>query len=137
MTSVYPKIVIQYCSKCKWQNRAFWYLQEILQSFEEVILDVSLQPVFDKPGTFAIILYNNSSDFKIIYKRKFKNPDLAVKFGEDQLQPYFYDGFPDAKFVKLLIKQNLDKDVSIGAHVVRSSTDMLTNECTDCKLEDK
>jgi selenoprotein W-related protein len=100
-------------------------------------MDISLQPVFDKPGTFAIILYNNVDDIKILYKRKFKNSELAVKYGEDQLQPYFYDGFPDAKFVKLLIKKNLDQNVSIGAHVVRSSTDMLTNECVDCKLENK
>ena len=78
----YPRIIIQYCHQCKWQNRAIWYLQEFLQTFassstlEIKIYDISIQPIFDFPGVFQIILQkestNNKMETKIIYRRKFK-----------------------------------------------------------------
>lgn len=130
----YPKIVIQYCAKCKWQNRAFWYLQELFQTFNEVLLDISLQPIHDEAGIFAVILQENKDDTRVIYQRKYKNPELAEKLGYDQSKSYFYDGFPDSKFLKLLIKQNLQKDVEVGHHIKSSKNDMLT--CEDCYTEE-
>lgn len=130
MTDRYPKVTIRYCAKCKWQNRAFWYMQELFQSFE-VLLDISLQPVYDEAGIFMVIITESKDKSTIIYQRKYKNPELAEKLGYDQTKPYFYDGFPDSKFLKLLVKQNLNQEVELGHHVQSSKTDMLT--CEDCQ----
>lgn len=133
MSERFPKVTIQYCAKCKWQNRAFWYLQELLQSFDQVLLEVSLQPVHDEAGIFKVILTESSNSLTIIYQRKYKNPKLAESLGYDQSNSYFYDGFPDSKFLKLLIKQALN--VELGHHIKPSETDMLT--CQDCKQEEQ
>ncbi|KAK6461871.1 Rdx family-domain-containing protein [Scheffersomyces coipomensis] len=168
--NTYSKIVIRYCAKCKWQNRAIWYLTEILQTFPEIINDISIQPIFDKPGIFEIILIKDINEpSRIIYKRKFKNPALSRKYAEefgesgDQDEDYYFDGFPDSKFLKLIIKDVLDegKDdnddkvgVKLGNHLTRGGKqdplNFLTTEkkpisapttvdsnidCQDCKIE--
>lgn len=46
-----PRIEVEYCPKCRWLARAAWVSQELLQTFEEEIGEVALQPgpggVFD------------------------------------------------------------------------------------------
>ncbi|KAK6200973.1 Rdx family-domain-containing protein [Scheffersomyces amazonensis] len=154
----YPKVVIRYCAKCKWQNRAIWYVTEILQTFGEVINEVSVQPIYDKPGVFEIILVEETST-TVLYKRKFKNAELAKKYateGEtgEQTEEYYYDGFPDSKLVKLLIKDALNGSVKVklGNHIMKTDTTNILSsnrnvsepepepkpeevECQDCKLE--
>lgn len=39
-----PRIVITYCTKCRWQLRAQWYAGELLQTFEEEIGEIALVP---------------------------------------------------------------------------------------------
>ena len=134
----YPRIIIQYCHQCKWQNRAIWYLQEFLQTFassstlEIKIYDISIQPIFDFPGVFQIILQkestNNKMETKIIYRRKFKNEEK----------------YHDSKFLKKLIKMELGPELSIGNHLEKYSDDNKlydgnnndkNDDCKDCKLE--
>lgn len=136
LTHRYPKIIIQYCAKCKWQNRALWYLQEILQTFPDNIADISIQPILDFPGIFQIIVIksNQEKDEKIIYKRKFKQEKYSIENQGD----YVYDGFPDSKFVKNLIKVELG--LQVGKHIELNATDNKLNtgeECKDCKIEAK
>lgn len=130
----YPKIIIQYCNKCKWQNRAIWYLQEILQTFPDKINDISIQPINDQPGVFQIILLKSHDDQEIIYKRKFKSKELAEKYGDSNEESYHYDGFPDSKFVKLLIKDRLGLEV--GKHIEKKLDYKLNDGCVDCKREE-
>ncbi|CAI5759184.1 unnamed protein product [Candida verbasci] len=123
----FPQIIIQYCNACKWQNRAIWYLQEILQTFPDLIKDISLQPINETPGVFQIILSRSDNDVKVLYKRKMKNEEVGG---------YIYVGFPDSKFVKQLIKDEFD--VEVGDHISRGSTnykltDPTDSECIDCK----
>ena len=64
----YPRIIIQYCHQCKWQNRAIWYLQEFLQTF------ASSSTLKLK---FMILVFNqfliSQESFKSYYKR---NPQI-------------------------------------------------------------
>ena len=128
----YPRIIIQYCHQCKWQNRAIWYLQEFLQTF-------------DFPGIFQIILQNESTnnkmETKIIYRRKFKNEE---KYHNENQGDFVFDGFPDSKFLKKLIKMELGPELSIGHHLEKYSDDNKlydgnnndkNDDCKDCKLE--
>lgn len=128
----YPKIIIQYCAKCKWQNRAIWYLQEILQTFPNDILDISIQPILDFPGIFQIIIIKSNEEFKIIYKRKFKQDKYKLENQGD----YVFDGFPDSKLIKNLIK--IELNLEVGKHIELNSNDNKLNtgeECKDCKIE--
>lgn len=142
----YPRVVIQYCSKCKWQNRAVWYMSEILQTFEGLVNDVSLQPIIDQPGAFQIIVQKNHDHKTILYKRRFKSKELAIKYGDvdgSQLAPYYYDGFPDSKLIKVLLKDLLDDKVELGHAQKYSSTMLLNGErnqtentCSTCNNEE-
>lgn len=144
---LYPLIVILYCSKCKWQNRAVWYLQEILQTFDGEIKMVSLEPMVGQPGTFQVTLYKDDTSTPVIlYKRRYKNADLAIKYGDSDgsmSKPYYHDGFPDSKYLKTLIRDALhtpgSAPQSLG-HIdnYADSTNFLVSEkktgpCEDCK----
>lgn len=126
----YPRVVIEYCAACKWHNRAVWYLQEILQTFgspeKHFIPEVALQPVYDSPGIFQITLCKSQDgEPQIIYKRRLK------KAKESQSASYYYDGFPDSKLLKSLLRNILFPTENLG-HIDRFSK----AECEDCKLEE-
>lgn len=138
-SSKYPKVTIQYCSKCKWQNRAVWYLQELLQTFDGVIHDISLQPISEQPGVFQVLVARSSDDESIIYKRRFKSVELALKYGDkdgSQSDSYYYDGFPDSKFLKSLIRDFLGDNRKLGHIDKYSSGNFLADgECKVCEKE--
>ncbi|KAG7192014.1 uncharacterized protein KQ657_002622 [Scheffersomyces spartinae] len=124
MSTLYPKVTIKFCIKCKWHNRAIWYVQEILQTFPSVG-EVSLQPTSDPAGLFEIQVAVNADSVQTIYKRKFRSSaDL-------QTDDFYYDGFPDAKLVKGLVKRALGESRDLG----HSEGGGLLN-CGDCAAED-
>jgi selenoprotein W-related protein len=47
-----PKIVIRYCTQCRWLLRAAWMAQELLSTFADDIGEVALAPA--KGGVFEI-----------------------------------------------------------------------------------
>ncbi|KAF3911819.1 hypothetical protein AA313_de0207910 [Arthrobotrys entomopaga] len=49
-----PKITIQFCIQCKWNLRAAYYAQELLQTFSTSLGEVSLRP--STGGVFIITL---------------------------------------------------------------------------------
>lgn len=59
----YPKISIVFCTKCKWNLRSAWYLQELLQTFGDNLGEVSLIP--GESGEFKIIGQLDAKDQKI------------------------------------------------------------------------
>lgn len=129
---MYPKITIHYCAKCKWHNRAVWYLQEIIQTFgepEKSVAEVSLCPVYDKPGLFQIVASKVDGDHTILYQRKMKKGDLP------QSEDFYYDGFPDSKFVKVLIRNYFFPLENLG-HVDRHSS-QLVDGTERIRLSDK
>lgn len=117
----YPRVIIEYCAKCKWQNRAVWYLQELLQTFDGKILEISLKPVYDTPGIFKVVLEKSNSDGCIIYQKKLK------KTQEPQIESYYYDGFPDSKFLKVLLRNELFPDENLG-HIDKYDSSNKLNE---------
>jgi selenoprotein W-related protein len=46
------RVVITYCTKCKWQLRAQWYAGELLQTFEQDLAEVALRP--SSGGVFRV-----------------------------------------------------------------------------------
>jgi selenoprotein W-related protein len=39
-----PRVLITYCSRCRWLLRAQWYAGELLSTFEEELGEVALAP---------------------------------------------------------------------------------------------
>lgn len=56
-------ITIEYCTQCRWMIRAAWMAQEILQTFEQELEEVSL-----KPGASGV--FDISANGQLIYSRK-------------------------------------------------------------------
>lgn len=123
----YPRISIEYCAKCKWGNRAVWYLQELLQTFDKpglTLNEVALQPLYDQPGVFRVTVFKSTDDIKVVYQRKMKN---GLNDGKD----YVYEGFPDSKFLKQLVRNYLFPEGQLG-HI--DTTVVSLNEgCRACE----
>ncbi|KAI5954945.1 hypothetical protein KGF54_001506 [Candida jiufengensis] len=147
-TTPTTKIKIKYCTKCKWTNRAIWYTQEILQTFSPpTISEVSLVPEIINPGTFEV--YISRTHEELLYRRKMKQ-DFGLSEKEKKVT---YEGFPDAKLLKNLIKQKLEEWDSIssdvvGEHLSRGVGTLLNDggvddddyndekDCIECKKEE-
>jgi selT/selW/selH-like putative selenoprotein len=52
--NAYPRVAIHFCTGCKWNLRAAWYLQELLSTFGNQLGEVALLPA--SSGTFVIEL---------------------------------------------------------------------------------
>lgn len=99
----YPKISIQFCTRCKWNLRSAWYLQELLQTFGDALGEVSLIP--GEMGEFRVLgqLDENSKPI-CIWDRKVDN------------------GFPDSKYLKQRVRALLfNNTVKVGEHIERTS----------------
>ena len=83
------RIDIQFCTQCGWLPRASWMMQEILITFQDEILSVTLIPSLG--GIFEIFLNNER-----IYSRS--------DFG----------GFLDIKDIKKLIRDKINPDRNLG-----------------------
>lgn len=104
-------------------------MQEILQTFSDpdknLVAEVAVRPIHDKPGLFQITTHNGEVE-KVIYRRRMK------KAIEPQTDSFYYDGFPDSKLVKILIRNDLFPDHSMGHTDGKSDT-----LCTDCNVENQ
>ena len=83
------QIEIQFCTQCAWLPRASWMSQEILTTFQDEILSVTLTP--KSGGIFEIFL-----DKEKIYSRS--------DFG----------GFLDIKDIKKLIRDKINLGKNLG-----------------------
>lgn len=121
-----PKVRIDFCAKCKWHNRAVWYAQEILQTFSDpesnLVAEIALCPSYTNGGLFQVTVENEAGE-TVIYRRRMK------KSADEQAEAYYYDGFPDSKLLKQLIRNALFPDVGLGH--VEGKDSLLT--CETCK----
>jgi selenoprotein W-related protein len=67
-----PRLEIEYCTQCRWLNRASWTAQELLTTFVEELKEVALVP--GKGGVFNVRL-----DDEEIWNRKERRrvPELS------------------------------------------------------------
>ena len=97
MTDAQPRIVIRYCTQCRWLLRAAWLAQELLSTFETELGEVALAP--GTGGVFEI-----TCDGETIWER---NAD---------------GGFPNAKTLKRRLRDRLDPSRDLG-HIDRAAED--------------
>lgn len=86
-------------------------MQEILQTFgepEKFVAEISLCPVYDCPGLFQIVASKAEGEKTVLYQRKMKRSETA------QTEDFYFDGFPDSKFVKVLIRNHFFPEEKLG-----------------------
>lgn len=94
----YPKISIRFCTRCKWNLRSAWYLQELLQTFGDNLGEVSLIP-------------GETGEFRVLGQLDENGDEICIWDRKSQ------DGFPDSKYLKQRVRTLLfDDNVSIGKH---------------------
>ena len=88
-----PRILITYCTQCKWLLRAQWYAGELLQSFAEEVGEVALAP--GRGGVFRI--------------------DLVTDAGEEPLWNRKREGgFPEITELKRRVRDRIAPEKSLG-----------------------
>ena len=85
-----PTITIEYCPKCGWLLRAAWMAQELLTTFTDDLLAVTLVPS-EVAGRYII------------------------SFNDDELWDRKREGrFPEPKEIKQRIRDRIDPERSLG-----------------------
>ncbi len=83
------RVMIRYCTQCRWLLRAAWLAQELLSTFEMELREVALQPA--SGGEFTIWVGD-----VLVWDRK-----------RDE-------GFPDAASLKQRIRDEIAPDKPLG-----------------------
>lgn len=95
------RIVIRYCTGCRWLLRAAWMAQELLSTFEAELSEVALAPT--DGGRFVIE----------------HNGDMIWDRHRDH-------GFPEIKVLKQLVRDRVAKGRDLG-HLDRQPTSSSQN----------
>lgn len=104
----FPKVAIRFCVQCKWNLRAAYYAQELLQTFSSTIGEISLIPVTG--GMFTITLYTKAPTSE--------EAQSSVK--ETLIWDRKRDGgFPETKDLKNRVRNVVDPEKDMG-HVDRA-----------------
>ena len=78
------RIEIEYCTQCNWMIRASWVTQEILNSFENNIQEISLIP--SSGGIFEIRI-NEEVVWSLRSNKKFPEPKEIKQIVRDRVDP--------------------------------------------------
>jgi selT/selW/selH-like putative selenoprotein len=71
-TISYPRVRIEFCTKCRWNLRAVWYLQELQSTFATEIAEIALAPAGS--GKFVVRLQlAESTPEVVVWDRKERN----------------------------------------------------------------
>ncbi|GME90093.1 hypothetical protein B5S28_g3503 [[Candida] boidinii] len=142
----YPAVSITYCVKCKWQLRASWYLQEILQTFssspndkdELSINSVSLAPSC-VAGTFKVLVQRSKDEeVKVIWDRKTDGGFPDSKTLKQRIKNYLYPELNLNHIDKpssnggILVEDKQSKPITISSSATSNNAENFTQECIDC-----
>lgn len=140
-----PKVAIRFCVQCKWNLRAAYFAQELLQTFSNTLGEVALIPVTG--GVFTIILYHKNES----------TPETEVS--ETLIWDRKQDGgFPETKELKNRVRNIIDPARDMGhvdralnrdkqkssadgnltatigtSHNHHTISEQLANDCEECK----
>lgn len=94
MASAGSRVVILYCTRCRWMLRAAWLAQELLSSFEAELEEVALRPS-EQAGVFEVRV-----DEQVVWSREAEG------------------GFPEAAELKRRVRDRVAPERGLG-HVDR------------------
>ncbi|KAH8909669.1 hypothetical protein BR93DRAFT_404901 [Coniochaeta sp. PMI_546] len=101
-----PRVTIQFCTQCKWNLRAAYFAQELLQTFSTSLGEISLQP--STGGVFKVDIFH---------------PDPSSLSGVKIQHTSIWDrksdgGFPETKELKRRVRDVIEPGRNLG-HVDR------------------
>ncbi|KAL2052304.1 hypothetical protein ABVK25_007463 [Lepraria finkii] len=106
---VLPRIIIKYCTKCKWMLRAAYFAQELLSTFSTSIGEVALVPSTGGVFTIDIVHSGTQSDPDAV------SPEVQVTTQTSRLWDRDTEcGFPEVKHLKQLVRNIIDPTRDLG-----------------------
>ncbi|KAH8778269.1 Rdx family-domain-containing protein [Hyaloscypha sp. PMI_1271] len=104
LSTRYPRIAIEFCTACKWNLRAAYFAQELLQTFSTDLGEVSLQPATG--GIFKVHLYD-------------EEPGPTEEDEATIAEYLLWDrkaegGFPETKELKRRVRDIIDPNRNLG-----------------------
>ncbi|KAK4055171.1 hypothetical protein OIV83_000451 [Microbotryomycetes sp. JL201] len=105
-TQEYPRVVIEFCDRCRWIHRATWTQTELFMTFAGALQAITLVPrsAPDTGGRFRVWLYMQADEAPILaWDRKTEG------------------GFPELKELKQRIRNLISPEQSLGHSDKKSS----------------
>ncbi|KFZ10035.1 hypothetical protein V502_08362 [Pseudogymnoascus sp. VKM F-4520 (FW-2644)] len=107
----YPRIVIKFCTKCKWMLRAAYFAQELLSTFSTDLGEVALQPATG--GVFSIEIFYTTTPSSTTQAENGTVTSMSV---QSQL---LWDrdtegGFPETREIKRRVRDIIDPNRDLG-----------------------
>ncbi|KKA28153.1 hypothetical protein TD95_000968 [Thielaviopsis punctulata] len=110
-----PRIVIQFCTQCKWMLRAAYFAQELLSTFSTALGEVALQP--STGGTFIVTIQH-----LLPTDPSSSSSSSSATLVEKTLWDRSVDGgFPETKELKRRVRDVIQPGRHLG-HVDRGKT---------------
>ncbi|KAB5558599.1 Rdx family-domain-containing protein [Coniochaeta sp. 2T2.1] len=111
----FPRVTIQFCTQCKWNLRAAYFAQELLQTFSTTLGEISLLP--STGGVFKVDIYTRASSSTSRPPAATNHPSPHVQ--RTSLWERSTDGgFPETKELKRRVRDVIDPGRGLG-HVDR------------------
>lgn len=80
-----PRIIITYCTRCRWMLRAAWMAQELLTTFEQELGAVILQP--DHTGGVFVVSLGEEVIFSRALSQRFPEIKELKQLVRDKIAP--------------------------------------------------
>ncbi|KAF3901601.1 hypothetical protein ABW21_db0204314 [Orbilia brochopaga] len=114
-----PRVAIQFCMQCKWNLRAAYYAQELLQTFSTSLGEVALRPATGGVFTVTLETLNEETsalESHLLWDRKRDG------------------GFPETKELKKKVRDIIDPQRDLG-HVDGKKSVKDANPATDSTMQ--
>ncbi|KAB5570134.1 Rdx family-domain-containing protein [Coniochaeta sp. 2T2.1] len=109
----FPRVTIQFCTQCKWNLRAAYFAQELLQTFSTTLGEISLLP--STGGVFKVDIYTHASSTSSSPAATDPSPHIQRTSLWDRSTD---GGFPETKELKRRVRDVIDPGRGLG-HVDR------------------
>ncbi|EXJ57180.1 hypothetical protein A1O7_07527 [Cladophialophora yegresii CBS 114405] len=112
-----PRIAIEFCTQCKWNLRAAYFAQELLQTFGTSIGEIALVPVAG--GIFTVKMTHVISSTAQSTADTAPSPDAPASVAETVIWDRKVDGgFPETKELKNRVRNIIEPGRDLG-HIDR------------------
>ncbi|KAI1096429.1 Rdx family-domain-containing protein [Rostrohypoxylon terebratum] len=113
-----PRVIIRFCTQCKWMLRAAYFAQELLSTFSTSLGEVALQP--STGGTFIVeIVYAQPNPSSFPTNPPSPRPTIQQRVLWDRKTD---GGFPETKELKRRVRDVIEPGRNLG-HVDRDHHD--------------
>ncbi|KFY11353.1 hypothetical protein V491_07240 [Pseudogymnoascus sp. VKM F-3775] len=107
----YPRIVIKFCTQCKWMLRAAYFAQELLSTFSTDLGEVALQPATG--GVFNIEIFYTTAPNSTTQAEMGTVTSVTVQ-SQILWDRKTEGGFPETKEIKRRVRDIIDPNRDLG-----------------------